>query len=286
MDKLSKFSEKDLKKILAILTLSDGHLYIHKGKPRTIRLVTSISGESQHIFFKELSLKIFNKKIVTRKKTYENGKETIISDLNYREGVSKLLLLSQTYKTTPGLQKKEEYLKGPQPTISFLNDSSKELKWFCLRTYFDFDGSISPSLKLKSKKDDKGKKVYHYYQVQLEIEIKISETNPSLMEELLSLCESLELKARMVKDKRNWSNISGICISHHKSVEKFLEYGGPVTDVLISSKSENFKGVSKKELCERLLGLLNNKSISFSKSFHTKIEAETYRESIRKIVYQ
>jgi hypothetical protein len=285
MDELSTFTKKDLLKVLAMLTLSDGHLYIHKGRPRTVRLVTSEYGKAQHSFFNLLCTKLFDRKIVTRIKKLENGKKIIISDLNYHKGVSELLLLSPTYKTTPGTQTKLEYLSSPQPTISFLLKSSEKVRWFCLRTYFDFDGSISPSIKLKSKKDRKKGKTYQYYQVQTEIEIKISETNPSLVRELVLLCESLGLKARITKDKRNWIDISGICISEKKSVKKFLEQGGSITNVLISGKSKNFENISKKELSFKLLNLFDDQEFSFSNSFSTVEEAEGFRKSIKNKIY-
>ncbi|MBT3297797.1 hypothetical protein HN385_02645 [archaeon] len=254
MKYLKNFNNKQLLKILAILVLSDGHLYKHNGVPKNIRLVTSESGEDQHKLFKFLCKKIFGKKTRSRTMTRKYTKQKcLISDFNSVSELPKLLKLSPEYNTTPGNKSQEEYLKCQQPTISFSFNENQEVKWAIIRTYFDFDGSISPSLKLRKKKDMKNEKIYEYFQVQFECEIKISETNLSLVKDLIKLCKKLDLKASIRKDNRNWSKISGRCISEIKSVKTFLNKGGPITNVKISGKSNRFKGISKKIICKKVL---------------------------------
>ena len=147
-----------------------------------------------------------------------------------------------------------------------------------MRIYFDFDGSISPVFKLKKKRDAKNGKIYTYYQVQFECEVQIAETNPSLVTDLLKICEDLGLRARIKKDSRNWSKLCGIIISHLPSVRKFLQVG-PMTDVKISLKSRNFTGVSKRTIMNAVSDFLISGN-SLSKYFDNKKEALKYRNSL------
>jgi hypothetical protein len=284
MEEIKQLNKKQLLKILAILALSDGHIYKHNGKPKNIRLVTSNFGEAQHELFRYLCIQLFRKKTRTRNLLKKNTNQRyIISDLNYTEGIAKLYKLSPEFNTTPGRKSKKEFLNSPQPSLKFVFEDCDLLKWIALRTYFDFDGSISPSIKLKEKKDKRGDKIYNYFQVQLECEIKISETNPSLVNDLTKLCQYLGIKAIIKKDKRNWSKISGICVSELRSVKKFLDNGGPITNVKISGKSNRFKNMVKKELCKKLR-LLFTEDFKFSKSFKTKKEALNYKNKLIKSI--
>jgi hypothetical protein len=282
MNELKSLNREQLLKLLSILALSDGHIYKRKGIPANIRLVTSPFGKSQHQLFQYLCLTLFGKKTHTKKIYVKpNNKIFLLSELNFRNGIKELYEFSPEYNTTPGKKTKEEYLKINQPTISFLSNEDTKMKWLAFRTYFDFDGSISPSIKLKNKIEGK----YQYFQVQFECEIKISETNPNLVRELVDLSNQLGLKAIIKKDKRNWSMLSGICISERKSVKKFLEEGGPLTDVEISGKSNRFKGVKKKALCKTLNNLFDDKEFTFSKSFKNKKEAEKYRKNMIQLIF-
>ncbi|MBT4539233.1 hypothetical protein HOI26_03490 [Candidatus Woesearchaeota archaeon] len=287
MKDLIQLNKKQLLKILAILVLSDGHLYKHKDVPKNIRLVTSFFGEDQHILFKFLCNKIFSHNVKRRTAIRKlNNQKVIISDYNYRNDILLLYSLSPEYNTTPGNKSKADYLGSLPPTLNFMFNENKSMKWLALRTYFDFDGSISPTVKLKLKKDKREKKIYEYYQVQFECEIKISETNPFLVQDLLTLCEQLGIKATIRKDKRNWSNISGICISGIGSVKEFLKKGGPITGVLISGKSNRFKGIPKKMICQNVYELITNRNFLHSKSFKNKKEATEYRNKLNYFILE
>ncbi len=282
MDELFTLKKNQLLKLLAIIALSDGHISKSNNSPKSLRLVTSEHGDDQHNFFNFLSEQLYSISLNKRSRRDKiTGQNMLISDLNSKHNLSKLYLLSPEFNTTPGKKSEVDFLNSPQPTIKFVFGDSNELKWFALRTYFDFDGSISPSFKLKHKKENKNGKRYEYFQVQFECEVKISETNPSLVNDLAKLCAELGLLASIRKDKRNWSNLSGICISEINSVKRFLEFGGPMTNVKISGKSNRFEGLSKKVLCERIKLLILNKKFKHSKSFKNKLDAIKYREKIK-----
>ncbi len=287
MKHFKHLNKKQLLKILAILALSDGHIFKRGTKPKNIRLVTSFYGEAQHHFFRGLCRKLFSKN--TRKRIIFNGitaQKFILSDFNFGKDILALYALSPEYKTTPGKQTIDDFLKSPQPTLNFLFEEDDTVRWLGLRTYFDFDGSITPTIKLKHKKDKKKEKIYHYFQVQLECEVKISETNHSLVNDLIHLCKQMGLKATIKKDNRNWSGLAGICISEIESVRKFLKLGGPITAVKISGKSNRFKGITKMDICRRLNKLFSDQNFQFSKSFKNLNEAMKYQEYLNKSLNQ
>ncbi|HIJ10892.1 TPA: hypothetical protein HA278_02435, partial [Candidatus Woesearchaeota archaeon] len=121
MEGLKNLSKEQLHKILAALVLSDGHLYKHKGKPRSIRLSTSHFGEDQHRLFRYLCYELFGKDIKTRKSTAPSSKQRLlISTFNSVKFVPTLYSLCPEYNTTPGKLSKAEFLKIPQPNLQFI----------------------------------------------------------------------------------------------------------------------------------------------------------------------
>jgi|SRR3989344_1607370 len=276
-------SRKDLLKVLAVVVLSDGTLNKEKNY---IRLFTSLSSDCQHNLFKFLCYKLFNKKplkyVISPKRSDRKNEQYIQSTLISKEAINELLSLNSIYKTTYGKINKNQFLKLKQPNCNFLLNSSEKLKWLALRTWFDFDGSISPLFKLRKKRDIKRNKSYDYYQVQFECEIRIAETNPSLVAGLLNLCHSLGLNA-IKKRKNNWSGIDGICISNLKDIEKFIMQG-PITEVKISRKSKRFFGIPKQKICIAVRKILQNNSISKSKYFKNESEAVNYKNQVDKLL--
>jgi len=210
-------------------------------------------------------------------KVYRRPKKKILTSEFFSRSISdKLCSLSPTFQTTPSITiKKEGYLKIKQPTLKFIKNESLEFKWLALLTYFDFDGSISPSVRLKHKRELKKSKLYEYYQVQLEFEIRIAETNPQLNKELIDICSELGLKANKTTDKRNWSGIGGIRVIDIGSVRKFIERD-TITEVKISGKSYRFEGLTKSSIMKSIKRII--KEVPLSKSFKTKKEAERYQK--------
>ncbi len=287
VEELQHLNKKDLLKLFAIVTLSDGYLYKRFGKPKNIRLITSPGGDSQHDYFEYLCLQLFNRK--PRRRSYikkSTNQKFLLSELNYRAGITKLYALSPEFNTTPGNKSKTDYLRSSQPSLKFLFNENENLQWLAFRTYFDFDGSIVASVKLKNKKDKKKGKTYNYFQVQFECEVQIAETNPQLVHHLVLLCNNLGLRATIKKDKRNWSQLSGVCITERKSIRKFLEMGGPLTNVQISKKGPRLAGFTKKKICRNLLNVLLLPNFKFSKSFKEKATALEYQSQFNKILFE
>jgi len=212
-----------------------------------------------------------------------NYYELLSSELTVSKHINEIYSLSKTFKTSPGRMTKECYLNSEQPTIKYLFKETKLVKEMALRLWFDFDGSIAPNFKLKRKLDKKNGKIYKYFQIQFECEISIAETNPKLASELVRLCEMIGIKARLKNDKRKWSGIDGVSISSLESVKKFVKLG-PVTDVIISSKSNRFNDLQKKHVCKAVDTILTNNKIPRSKYFKDKESAMKYRDYLNSLL--
>lgn len=283
-ENLKNLSKKDLVKLLAIIILSDGTISKCGKYSKSLKLDTIYYNDCQHDFYDYLCKNIFNKK-ANRCRYKVNNTKILSSRLYGVIYIKELLKLSPSYKTTPGPKfSKKEFLVSSQPTIKFiLNSKSKKLKKLALRTYFDFDGSVIPSFKMKYKKDIRKGKIYPYYQIQFQCDINIAETNPNLVEEILSLCKMLNLKAIVVKDRRKWSGINGIRVTELNSVKKFIKFGGPITGVKISSKSKRFFGITKDAVCRGVIRILN-KNIPLSYYFKNYEEALRKKEELNKML--
>ncbi len=272
---LENFTREQNLKLLSIIIMSDGSINFRApGHPHSLRLSTMASSDGQHKMFSVLSKSVFQKKPAVYHRP-----DNLVSELFSVKAIKELFTLSPTFKTTPSTnQSVSEYLSLDQPTIRFLFRETDEVKWTALRIYFDFDGSVSPFFKLRKKQDIKNGKTYTYYQVQFECEIQIAETNPHMVADLLKLCDCLGLKARIKNDKRNWSGICGIIISHSGSVRKFLSFG-PMTDVKISLKSRRFTGVTKKDVAKAVLNFFDSK-VPLSRYFNSRDAALRYKDSL------
>jgi len=280
ISELDSLPKNEMLKILAVVILSDGYLCNKEAK--YLKLSTCESADCQHVFFSFLCKKIFlkdTKRYVIHIKRKNGSVERYLqSNLFSKEAVCALLELNPTYLTTSKSLSGEEFLKLDQPDISFLLNSNEQIKLFALRTWFDFDGSISPFFKLKRKTDIKNGRRYTYYQVQFECEIRIAETNPALVAQLNQLFMGLGFDG-IIKKKNNWSGIDGICISKIKDVKRFVRLG-PITDVKISKKSNRFEGIPKKNVCIAVKKILDDSSILKSRYFKGEREALLYKKKM------
>ncbi len=285
MNELDGLSRTELNKLLAVLLLTDGSVLKKEYGYHTFRLLTSENSKPLHLIFRELCLKLYNKppsfRRVIRTGNYKK-QPFLFSELFYSRAWEEMKNLSPAFKTSPRYnQTTREYLQEPQPDISFLLNSSKKIRGLALRLWFDFDGSLSPAVSLKRKVENKNGRTYEYYQVQISFSWQISETNPILVKQLIKLCNSLGLDAKLKKDKRKWSGFDGITLSSKNNILKFINLGGPLTNVSITKNSKNFYGITKKNMCLSVLNLIKHK-YSLSAHFIKRDDAEKYREDLKK----
>lgn len=277
--------KSEIFKILAIVGLSDGTI---KKQKNYIRLVTSNKSKCLHDFFRYLCNKVTSRPprtCVTHFKSGFSGKieDHIQTTLTSEKVILRLFKFIPNYKTTKGKLTKEDFLNGPQPNLRFLYNSSKRLKLLAFRLWFDFDGCLIPSFKLKRKTEKKSKYIYNYYQVQFEAELRIAETNPNLVEDLIRLCSSIGFNAIKKYKKKNWSGLDGISVTRLLEVKEFCKFG-PITNVMVSDKSPRFSGVRKKNICEAVFKILEDPNIKKSKYFKDKFEALEYKNKMDKLL--
>jgi len=284
MDELDGLNKKDLKKLLGVVIMSDGHID-KRGSYRSLRLVTSTKGsEPLHTLFRKICVVLYNKCPSFKKLEWMWGGEKkpfLRSELCCLKAIDDMMQFSPSYKTSPHhKQDNVEYLQSPQPDISFLLNSSRKLRILALRIWFDFDGSLSQILSVKRKIVRIKDKRYEFYQVQLSFEWQIAETNPTLVKQLLILSKSLSLNPTIKKDKRIWSGIGGIRFGSRSDIIKFIKLGGPFTNVAITKNSKNLAGITKKTLCKNICKLLENGN-SLSAHFKKRSDAEKYKENLK-----
>jgi len=277
-------TRKQLLKLFAVLVVTDGYVHMKNKKPQSIRLETSNKSIGQHELFKWFSKKIFNKE----SKFYNKGKrlelkEAVTSELYSVDAITELLKLSKTYKTTPGKQTKESYLKGNQPSIEFLLNESDKAKWLALSVWLDFDGSISPCFKIKNKVDRKKNNTYRYQQIQFECEIRLAETNPNLTKQLVGLYHSLGIKVRIARDKRKWSNIDGVSVSSLASIRKILKNMRPITDVRVGRGGVN-DGIQKTTIFDVVEKYIENNRLSYH--FKSRENAIKHKRLLQRLFKQ
>ena len=175
-----------------MIILSDGNLQYKR--PVFARLVTVPSSQNQHNLFQYFCMKLYNKKAKNYLINTSCG-PCKYSTLFLKKAVEDLLELSPNYNTTPGPNLSyDSYLSSKQPTLKYILNKKRNIRELAFRIWFDFDGCILPSFKVKCKRETKKGRKYVYYQLQFECEIRISETNPNLRGDLLELGNSLGFK--------------------------------------------------------------------------------------------
>jgi len=254
MEEFGGLNKKQLLKLLAVIALSDGTIDKHKKYMRSITLRTNKNSVGQHDMFNYLSNQIINKNAGNIK-----SKKFLCSRIYSTELVKKLLKLSPSYKTTPCKENKKDFLSKPQPTLSFMFNENKNVQKLALRMWFDFEGTLISRFRLCKKFDRK----YFSYDLAFLYDVFLAESNPSLVNDLIKLCDNVGFKAVIKKDPRNWIGIGGIKLYGKSDVIKFSEMG-PITDVKVSKKSPRFSGFSKKSICLSTLEILKWKKIHWS----------------------
>tara|TARA_Y100000310_G_scaffold343906_1_gene453823 strand:+ start:19 stop:879 length:861 start_codon:yes stop_codon:yes gene_type:complete len=268
---LEGLSNNQLRKLLAVIILTDGTISKGKGNSRSLKLCTVDYNFEQHELFSFLCKTLYNKKPGNSIYKMKKG-DFMESRIYLKRAIDDLLRLSPAYKTSPHKEGIEHYLSLKQPSASFVFNESLEFKQLVFRIWFDFEGSITPSFKV-SKKIDKGK--YKYYQYSFESQFEISCANPTLVKDLNRLCMEIGLSPKIKKDKRKWSGIAGVKVTKRDEMKRIVKLG-PLTNVKVSRHSKRFQGVKKKKIC-LLIGQIY-RDLPLSRHFKNKIEAEEFRK--------
>lgn len=150
----------------------------------------------------------------------------------------RLLVVSPTYKKSPGNVSKKEYLGGPQPTADFLLGESIQTRVHAVRLAMSADGGITVSKSASGR---------------MAGSIILGCANPTLLEGWVKIFGSLGIEMKIIKAKGKWAGIGGLIASKGEMLKHFWELGGFVDGVKITRKSPYYAGIEKNALLNQFL---------------------------------
>lgn len=219
-------------RLIAIFLLTDGYL----NKNGKIMLICT--DKILQNYFLSLFKEKYNLSSTTNSYMYR-GKATSIYS---KDVASDLLKLSPTYNTYPGDGNTKEYLKNPQPSLSFLGNEKKNLLIEAIRIAMSAEGSV----KIDFPRDT----------VYPKLEFACSHLQLTL--EWQKIFKKIGIKTFLIKSKVTWSKIQGLGISELKSIKRFIDVGGFIKGVGITGKSKYYKKLTKNDLLKTIFILRKN----------------------------
>lgn len=143
------------------------------------------------------------------------------------------------FKTSPINISVEEYMKTPQPTISYLLKRSKLEQQIALRLWAITEGSVG----VRNSKKDRS----------ITPRIKIACAHPGIIRELREIARLNKINFSISKSGNTWSGISCLQTNSIISAINFLKMGGFIGGVNVArSRSKTFGGFDKQDV---LLGI-------------------------------
>ncbi|MBW2976665.1 hypothetical protein KY347_04425 [Candidatus Woesearchaeota archaeon] len=219
-------------KLIAVFMLTDG--YFKNGGANMLICTDDVLQSYFTSLFKE------RYSLAPTKGSYMlRGKETTINSKDVQE---ELLKLSPKYNSCPRNKSIKQYLNEPQPTLSFLNNESKEILEESIRIAMSCEGSVFPEFARDT----------------LYINLQFACAHPRLLKDWQEIFQKIGIKSFILKSKVTWSGVKGLGIKELKSIKKFIEIGGFINGVKITGKSKYFKGIEKNKLLNTLFGMKVN----------------------------
>jgi hypothetical protein len=249
---------KKFLKLISVLLLTDGYVN-KKGRIKFICTDKILQRYFLTLFKNEFNVTSTPKSFMIK------GKETTI---NSKDACLKLFRLSQTYNKYPYKCSIENYLKSPQPSLSFLRNESLRLLKECVRLAMSTEGSITVEFPRNT--------IYP--------KLEFSCANPKLCYYWKKIFNKVGIKSYIIYSKKTWSKIKGLKIANLKSIEKFIEIGGFIEGVKITRKSKFFAGIPKNDLLKLVYEMRRN-SFTFPPNF-TGIDKKRIIKSMLKNVLE
>lgn len=182
----------------------------------------------------------------TLKSYMYRGKDTSIYS---KEALSELLKLCPSYKTHPWNEDVSSYLEKTQPTLAFLRDERTELLKESIRLAMSAEGSVTPDFPPDTIPRPK---------------MEFSCAHPILTFEWQRVFDELDIKTYITRSKVAWAGTRGLGISDLKSIKRFLEIGGFIKGVKVTSKSPYYAGLTKNKVLKAIFEA-RKRHITFSK---------------------
>jgi len=227
---------KKFSKLLAIFLLTDG--YMRKGDG----IQLTCTDEVLQKYFLTLIKETYGL-APTVNHFMQRGKDTVVNSTTVS---SELLKLSPSYKTSPWNCTPEKYFRGPQPSLSFLENEEIDVLKEVIRIAMSTDGTVTAEFPRNI--------VYP--------KLEFSCAHPTLIKEWQKIFTRIGIKTFLQRSNITWSKVKSLGIKELKSVRRFIEIGGFVDGVKITGKSRYYAGITKNDLLN-LLFTLNEHSFQF-----------------------
>ncbi|MCD6409615.1 MAG: hypothetical protein J7L98_04690 [Candidatus Verstraetearchaeota archaeon] len=231
-------TEEDLLKLLALMVLGKGTLYLSGGSGR---YAVRFYGKQYvlHELFCQLVREING---IRARPLYLAGRDTFITQVYSKKLVQMLLELSPTFSTRND--------EPPYPTIRYLYSLNGELLRDAVRLLFSVNGTVRPVFEKVGR--------FFYLRPQL----GLGYLSPvSLLEEYQQLLRNFEMNMTIALDSRYPGR--GFLVSNSwYTLEKFVELGGFLDGVKVVKG--DFKGLDKNSLAKLLLHMYRKGQTRFS----------------------
>jgi len=173
----------------------------------------------------------------------QRGKETIVNSTSVS---SKLFELSPSYKTCPWNHSSEEYFRGPQPSLSFLENEEIDVLKEAIRIAMSTDGTVTVEFPRNI--------IYP--------KLEFSCAHPLLIKEWQKIFTRVGIKTFLQRSNITWSKVKSLGIKELNSIRRFIEIGGFVEGVKITGKSRYYAGITKNDLLHMIVSM-NDHSFQF-----------------------
>lgn len=249
----------DLKSVILPLLLSDG------GEKPNNRLY--VSGESSIIHKIWTDAWYYNYGLLPSYYKLTHGPIFVTEHRVPESILNELHKICPTFKKSPVNTTVENYLRGPQPTISYLFGRPKIEQQIAIRLWANTEGSIGVTF------DKKTNLITPSFQIAC--------AHPVLSRELQKLCKLNEITTSVVKEDTKWSGYSKLRTYSVNSVLEFLRIGGFIRGTKIASRSRYFHDLDKQEV---LLGTLEVMEKQRKDTKYRTPDKQTACKQIRNIV--
>jgi len=231
----------NLKRAIIIPCLqSDGTIDQRKRDQKNPALIFSGNNRVLHDYF--IDAMYYEYKLLPTSYFTSNSRSTTYYTLynqnEIRKIIPEIMELSGNSKTSPAVgQSVEEYLQEPQPHLDYLNEAIETVQKIALRIWASTEGCIG----IHKTKD----LIYP--------KLAISCAHPVLASQLKLIAKKYGINFYKRRRKTQWSGIKDLINSSLKACILFLEIGGFINGVRISSYSPYHEGIEKNILT---LGIL------------------------------
>lgn len=186
----------------------------------------------------------------------------------YSKGaLSELLKLCPSYKTHPWNEDISRYLEKAQPTLTLLRGERTDLLKESIRLAMSAEGSVTPNFPPDTLPYPK---------------MEFSCAHPALVFEWQRVFYKLNIRTYITRSKVAWAGIRGLMISNLESIKGFLEIGGFIKGVKVTSKSPYYAGLTKNKVLKAIFEA-RKRHITFSRDQPTSQKHPLIRQIAMKI---